>query len=262
VNSNINERMSNLLKQATRMSKYDKWLDNLWCIPNSRCSTSLKVFVPALEHHYRTRKSEPDGMRKIWMQDVLDRCGLSHDTGGKALAKLAKVDAINRKDVLEKNKKTRIYIAFNPLFLAEPAQFFTEEGNHGGFREPVKCPHCQEYHPLQKRSTFICGGCGTPIEELTTTRMIPNHPLTEDDINNLPPLPTMEDIDVMYQFTESSDIPDDIFDEQGERVLSMSAPEISKLINTPRYLREGLDDEDWQAVEAELLAIKGMVKHG
>lgn len=273
--SNINERMSHLLKRTVRMKSvsYKDWLDSLMCIPSERCNGSLKTFVYALEQHYRRISPEQSGkyigMRKLWMQDVYDRCGMPKSTCSRMLPRLEEVEAVSIQRPTEgvKGMKTRIYMHFNPLFLAEPGVFFPtahlgKNGfTHGGGRTPVKCPHCQEYHELERRTTFTCSGCGSPIDELTKKKMIPN-PSPEECANGIIALPTMDEIDEMYQFAESCDIPDDIYEEQGERLMSLSAPEISKLINTPRHIREGIDDDEYEAALAVLSSMRKQASNG
>jgi hypothetical protein len=57
-------------------------------------------------------------------------------------------------------------------------------------------------------------------------------------------LPSMEELDKDYAFMEAADIPDDIYDELGPKVLKMPPRELGQLLKKPRYEREGLCQED------------------
>src|SRR5579859_1935979 len=234
-----------VLRQADRspLAIRNSWLhDKVFAIPSTKLDWSTKGVVFGISQEFIRRRLPHTQLTKIWYPNIADNSGLSNETVKSCVMKLHKAQAIVKEvkfetDPVTKERKKRVWIAFTPLFIDDPFQLYgeVEESGHGGKRV--------------KRHK----GCGGEIVNLCTTcgqTHIPNSETYIDNVDELSQqpdgqtLPTMAELDRDYAYLDASDIPDDIAESMGvENALNASAREIGKYINTPRYIREGLDEE-------------------
>lgn len=223
---------SAILTKSIDIVAYDAWYwDKVAFIPTKKLSPSVKITIGAIAHELFSHGSRLTQLTRVWYPNIADRCGL-HPKGAfqDNINFLVKTSALVKDDIEERNPKTNVkmkthvQIAFTREFIDNPGIFFAEvDSNWGGEgRVPVECPHCHEYHSLKKRSTVTCTGCGSLIEELTTTKTIQNEApkkkaYTIEQKQHLDTLivKTAEWVEAHEAYSEVSDIPDIVVAEMG-----------------------------------------------
>lgn len=241
-------------------------LDKVFSIPNNRLDAATKMVTFGLSQEFIRLGVPHQQLTKMWLPNVADNCGLSVQTVSSSIAKLAKAQAVVKETKKvpcgpTKEKKTRLFMAFTPLMLVNPALLFSEveESNYGGKRESIRCPHCDEYHPIKKCSTFTCTGCGSVIEELTVSVTLENEApqpevRTEEEKQVLAKLDEL--IEATDKYYDAAEIDDDAVEAMGgpEKALAASPQEIAKVMAVPYVVRkygedaEELLDEAWDVM--------------
>jgi hypothetical protein len=248
-------------KEQARMT----WLlHKVACLPNTKIDWVVKGVVIGLSNDF-SRRGVPHGqLSKVWYPNIAEQAGLSVDSVKAGISQLAKLAAIQKEVRWEEDEKTharkkRVWVAFTPQFLVNPAELLADapERNRGGKRMSVQCPHCGEYHPLAKRTTFTCTGCGGQIDEMTLMETIDNVPPDELDeqTNQQQHKELLEKLDTLIEnadaYYDAVDIPDDVVDELGsaKAALDASPMDIAKRLSVPVEKRYGLEDEDIELLD-------------
>jgi hypothetical protein len=232
------------------------FLDKVMPIANNRLDATTKMVTFGISQEFIRMGVSHSQLTKIWYPNVADNAGLSQESVVSGVSKLAKAQAITKETKYipcgpTKEKKKRTFIAFTPLFLTNPALVFSEVqiSNHGGKRESIRCPHCDEYHPLKQRSTITCSGCGSVIEELTKV-------VTLDNAAPTPEVRTDEERQVLARLDElieatdtyydAAEIDDEAVEAMGgaEKALAASPREIAEVMKTPYVIRKYGEDAE------------------
>lgn len=206
------------------------WLiDKVYPITNTKLDATTKMVTLGLVQEFALHSTPLSHPLKVWYGNIQENTGLSKESIVSSVAKLAKVRAITKETkkvpcAPTNEKKNRTFIAFTPEFLSNPVMLFVdvEESNHGGKRESIRCPHCDEYHPLKQRTTITCSGCGSVIEELTKVITLDNEAptnngYTEEEKQQLADLKARTEslVSIIENYGEVSSIPDFVVSEMG-----------------------------------------------
>jgi hypothetical protein len=241
-------------KEQARMA----WLlHKVACIPNNKLDWVTKGVVVGISNEF-ARLGVPHGqLTKVWYPNIAEQSGLSIESVKGGITKLEKVKAIIKEVRAEYNKDTRernkrVWLSFTPEFLVNPANLFVDapSSNHGGKRMSVCCPHCGQYHPLHKITSFYCTGCGGMIDHLTETQTVENVSPREEEETEDKHRALLARLDMLIDssdnYYDAATIPDDVVDEMGgaQVVLQADPLELAERMSIPPEIRQGLDTED------------------
>jgi DNA-directed RNA polymerase subunit RPC12/RpoP len=156
------------------------WLDKVMALPDGKMSPTTKVVIAALSEDFAVRGIPHTQMSKLWIDGGLTSySGLNKKTVGQHIDILANAGAYIKERRIEKKPDgvtvPRIWGAFSaqfyPVILVNLPDRATRKERQ---RVSIRCPHCGEYHNLQRYSFVHCGGCGVEIEEMRETEEIEN----------------------------------------------------------------------------------------
>lgn len=168
-------------KKLTEQARKDEFRKKVLAIPTRKFSAYDKVATLATAYDLDGKKVEPDGLKKVWAPILEEKSGISDDVIARTHNKLVACGGVDKRTTQDKEGKRHTSLNFTPEFLADPEGVISglPDNGIGGTRiKKVRCPDCGGVHPLVKRTTFTCTGCGTVIRKLTKDHIIEQ---TEDD---------------------------------------------------------------------------------
>jgi hypothetical protein len=140
-------------------------------LANPHLSPSQKITLLAVRDLIRRTGRDIEQFTEINMTELGKLTGASRHTAGDNVIALTKMGALARREEREqaagrfgrKVYKTHIYVALT-LFTERLAQLRPlEERNHGGKREPRRCPHCGSEDLVQEQRVF-CACCKRELD--------------------------------------------------------------------------------------------------
>jgi hypothetical protein len=140
-------------------------------ISNPYLSSSQKLTLWVVRDLILRTRSSADQLTEIDVKELGKLIGASRFTAGKQLIELAKMGALARRERTEleagrnggKKYRTHIQVALT-LFAERPDQLRPLEArNHGGKREPKRCPHCGSEDLVQEQRVF-CACCKRELD--------------------------------------------------------------------------------------------------
>lgn len=157
------------------------WIDKVMALPDGKLAPTTKIVVNAISYDFASRGISHVQLTKIWIPNLAEYCGLCTKTVAHHLDYLSSVGAINKE--IKRERKAdgatvpRIWASFTSQFYPEIVLALPDRPQRKDRqRVPIRCPHCNEYHSLQARTTYVCMGCSSQIEELTEIKEIKNQP--------------------------------------------------------------------------------------
>jgi hypothetical protein len=129
-------------------------------LPKEQLSAPLKPAAIAVrEVLSQPRARDDQGMELVYRRAISARCGVSDDTAGVYLRKLADAGVI-RREVRKSFDNSEIRISEGPLFDA-PEQIAPAPTTWGGKRTKKGCPHCQSIEIVP--TSYGCTNCGAHL---------------------------------------------------------------------------------------------------
>lgn len=147
-----------------------RWILEVLSIPNQLLSLAEKATLIMARFEIDATRHEPDrGNRTtIYVPNIAERNGLSHDTVGSSLKSLAEKHIIERevyRPMKGDSYNQRVAIALPELLILQPRKLLATvelpQRNHGGKRVAFICKSCRAVgYNMQAGMRCICQQCG------------------------------------------------------------------------------------------------------
>lgn len=264
LSSEITTNLTDNFYTPRRLFQRDHWLGSkVFSLPNLKLDSDAKQIIFGISQEYIRLGIPHHCQLKIWYENIASYTGMSVKSVGACIDRLVRAGAMTKETKVvasgpRKEKKRRVFIAFTPEFLLEPAKLFSEipDRDIGGNRPrrlhkncggeiTNTCMKCGESR-IQEKDIYIAriDESGEPVEEAQQ-----REELARMD----------EYIAATDRYYDAAEIDDDVVDAMGgvERALAASNREIAVMMGKPIHERQGLTDEDLEAIDQ---AFKSMGK--